>query len=43
VLAALGGARTHLHNFTLFLVILLGLAVSTVVVFMATATEDSPE
>jgi len=41
VLAVLGARRTHLHNFVLFLVIVLGLAVAIVAVFLATAREDT--
>jgi hypothetical protein len=33
--------RTHLHDFVLFLAILLGLAVGIVVVFVATARKES--
>jgi uncharacterized membrane protein YeaQ/YmgE (transglycosylase-associated protein family) len=41
LLAFLGAAGTHQKNFTLFLVAVLGAAVATVVVFVATATSDS--
>jgi uncharacterized membrane protein YeaQ/YmgE (transglycosylase-associated protein family) len=41
LLAALGVARTHLHNFPLFLGALVGAAVVIVAVFVATATSDS--
>ena len=40
LLGALGVARTHQHNFPLFLGVVLGLAVLTVVVFVATAARD---
>jgi len=43
VLAALGVARTHLHNFPLFLAAVVGLAALTVVVFVATAARDPGE
>jgi hypothetical protein len=36
LLAALGVARTHQQNFTLFLSVVLGVAVLVVVVFVAT-------
>jgi Na+/H+ antiporter NhaD/arsenite permease-like protein len=41
VLATLGAARTHQHNFPLFLGVVLGVAIVTVVVFVATAGGDS--
>ena len=41
LLAALGVARTHLHNFPLFLGALMVTAVVIVAVFVATATSDS--
>lgn len=41
LLGALGVARTHQHNFPLFLAAVLGLAVLIVVVFVATATGDA--
>jgi len=37
VLGALGAKRVHLHNFHLFLAILIGLALLTVTVFVVTA------
>jgi uncharacterized membrane protein YfhO len=40
VLAYLGVARLHLHNFVLFLAIVLGLAVAIAAVFVATASGD---
>jgi hypothetical protein len=40
VLAVLGVARLHLHNFVLFLAIVLGLAVAIAAVFVATASGD---
>jgi hypothetical protein len=40
VLAALGHRRLHLHDFVLFLAIVLGLAVAIVIVFVATAKPD---
>ena len=40
VLAVLGVARLHLHNFVLFLAIVLGLAVAITAVFVATASGD---
>jgi uncharacterized ion transporter superfamily protein YfcC len=40
VLGTLGVARTHLHNFPLFLAAVLGLAVLVVVVFVVTAGSD---
>ena len=43
MLAALGVARTHLHNFPLFLAAVVGLAALTVVVFVATAAGDPGE
>lgn len=43
LLGALGVARTHLHNFPLFLAAVLGLAVLVVVVFVATAGGDDRE
>jgi hypothetical protein len=43
VLAALGSARMHLHDFVTFLAIVLGLAIGVVAVFVATARqEDHP-
>ena len=36
-------ARTHLHNFPLFLAAVLGLAVLVVLVFVATAAGDDGE
>ena len=41
MLAVLGVRRTHLHDFVLFLAIVLGLAVAIVAVFLATARNDS--
>ena len=41
LLAALGVARTHLHNFPLFLGAVIGAAVMIVAVFVATAGGDS--
>jgi hypothetical protein len=41
VLAFLGAARVHLHNFTLFLAILLAAAVVTVFVLAATARGET--
>jgi hypothetical protein len=41
LLAALGVARLHQQNFPLFLAAVLGVAVVTVVVLVATATGDS--
>jgi hypothetical protein len=38
LLAALGTARTHQQSFTLFLGLVLGMAVLTVVVFVVTAS-----
>lgn len=43
LLGALGVARTHLHNFPLFLAAVLGLAVLVVLVFVATAASDDGE
>jgi hypothetical protein len=43
VLAVLGVRRVHLHNFVLFLAIVLGLAVAIVAVFIATAREVPEE
>jgi hypothetical protein len=43
VLAVLGQARTHQQNFTLFLGIVLALAVVTVAVFIATARGEPSE
>ncbi len=43
VLAVLGVRRAHLHNFVLFLAIVLGLAVAIVAVFIATAREVPEE
>jgi hypothetical protein len=40
VLAALGVGRAHLHDFPRFLAVVLGLAVLTVGVFVATAPRD---
>jgi hypothetical protein len=40
LLAALGVARTHLHNFPLFLGALVGTAVVIVAVFVATARDS---
>jgi hypothetical protein len=37
LLALLGGARTHQHNFPLFLGAVIGLSVLTVVVFVLTS------
>jgi hypothetical protein len=41
VLAVLGVRRLHLHDFVLFLIIVLGLAVAIVAVFIATARKDA--
>jgi hypothetical protein len=41
VLAPLGVARTHQQNFPLFLAVVMGLAVLTVVVFVVTAPRNS--
>jgi hypothetical protein len=38
VLAVLGTARTHQHNFPLFLTVVVGLAAVITVVFVATAS-----
>jgi hypothetical protein len=43
VLAALGGSRLHLHNFVLFLAIVLALAVTVVAVFVATTRGEKAE
>ena len=43
VLGALGAKRVHLHNFVLFLVILVGLALLTVTVFVVTARGAAEE
>jgi hypothetical protein len=40
VLVVLGHARMHLHDFTLFLAIVLGLAIGIAAVFVATARAD---
>jgi uncharacterized membrane protein YeaQ/YmgE (transglycosylase-associated protein family) len=40
LLAALGVARTHLHNFPLFLGAVMGAAVVIVAVFVATAGDS---
>ena len=41
LLAAFGAAGTHQKNFVLFLAAVLGAAVVTVAVFVATASRDS--
>jgi hypothetical protein len=41
VLAVLGAARVHLHNFPLFLTILVGATIVTVAVLVATGREES--
>jgi hypothetical protein len=43
LLAVLGEARTHQHNFPLFLGLVLGVAVLIVAVFVATAPRRSQE
>jgi len=43
VLGALGAARTHQQNFPLFLAVLVGLALLTVAVFVATAPGAAEE
>ncbi len=43
MLSALGAARMHQHDFSLFLGVLLALCVLTVGIFVATATGNSPE
>ena len=43
MLGVLGVARTHQQNFPLFLGVMLGMAVLTVVVYVATATGDRAE
>ena len=40
MLAALGQARMHLHDFVLFLAIVVALAAGIVAVFVATARAD---
>ena len=40
LLATLGVARTHLHNFPLFLGALVGMAVVIVAIFIATARDS---
>jgi hypothetical protein len=42
-LAALGVARTHQHNFPLFLSVLMGMAILIVAAFIATAPGRSPD
>lgn len=43
MLARVGVVRLHLHNFLLFLAVVVGLAVVAVVVFIATAAGDAEE
>lgn len=43
LLAALGAARTHLHNFPLFLGAVLAASVVTVAIFVVTAAGDRVE
>ena len=43
MLAVLGERRLHLHDFVLFLAILLAIAVALVAVFVATGGEDPPD
>lgn len=43
LLGTLGAARTHLHNFPLFLTAVLGLAILIVFVFVATSAGDDGE
>jgi hypothetical protein len=43
VLARIGAARLHLHNFSLFLAVVVGLALLTVAVFVATTAGDAEE
>ncbi|HEU4371486.1 MAG TPA: hypothetical protein VFV05_24960 [Methylomirabilota bacterium] len=42
LLAVLGAARTHQQNFTLFLTVVIGLSMLVVVVFVLTATPETP-
>lgn len=42
VLAALGAARVHHGNFSLFLLILVALALGTVTVFVLTRGDETP-
>lgn len=43
MLGVLGAKRVHLHNFVLFLAILVGLALLTVTAFVATARRPAEE
>lgn len=43
MLVVLGGRRAHLHDFVLFLAILLVIAVAIVAVFVATGGEEPPD
>lgn len=43
VLGALGAQRVHLHSFNVFLAIVVGLALATVAVYVATARGPAEE